>query len=77
MVSAFVSRTLGLGLTISEIQLLEINKLRAGQSYIDEKAATFLKGDSRKSPLKESRRIRYLNYGTGKDGYWTYWHMVM
>ena len=77
MVSAFVSRALGLGLTISEMQLSEINKVRAGQSYTDEEAATYLKGNSRKPPLKESPFIRYLNYGAGKDGYWTYRHMVM
>lgn len=45
--------------------------------YMDEQAATFSKGNSRKSPLKESPFIRYLNYGVGKYGYWTYRHMIM
>jgi len=35
------------------------------------------RGLSTKKPLKESPFIIYLDYGSGKDGYWTYRHMVL
>jgi len=54
MVSAFVARALGLGLSISEAQMLEINALRAGAKYADEEAACYLNGNSRKTSLIES-----------------------
>lgn len=38
---------------------------------MDEESTKILKGNSRKSPLKKSSFIKYLNYGAGKDGYWT------
>ena len=30
-----------------------------------------------KPPLAESPFVRHLDYGSGKDGYWTYRHMVI
>jgi len=77
MVSAFVARALGFGLSISEAQMLEINTSRAGAEYADEEAAWYLNGNSRKTSLIDPPFIQYLNYGTGKDGYWTYRHMVI
>ena len=77
MVSAMVSRATGFGLQITDEQLLEINKLRLNKSYVDAEAATYLRGSSTKKPLKESPFIIYLDYGSGKDGYWTYRHMVL
>ena len=43
----------------------------------DEEAASYLSGTKNKEPLTESPFVRYLNYGAGKDGYWTYRHMVL
>ena len=77
MVSAFVSHALVIGLRILENKLLEINKLRVGKSYADEEAAAFLKGYSRKLDLADSPFIQHLNHRTGKDGCWTYRHMVL
>ena len=51
--------------------------LRVGKKYADEEAATYLYGNSAKKELLESPFVRYLNYGQGKDGYWTYKHMVL
>jgi len=77
MVSAMVSRAFGFGLEITEAQLLEINNRREGKQYVDTEAATYLYGHPNKSKLTESPFVRYLNYGQGKDGYWTYRHMVL
>ena len=77
MVSAFVSRELGFGIAIKDEDVLAINKLREGKKYTDEEAASYLLGSAEKKPLQESPFVRFLNYGTGKDGYWTYRHMVL
>ena len=42
---------------------------------MDEELATYLVGSEAKISLTESPFVRYLNYGSGKDGYWTYRHM--
>ena len=75
MVSAFVSRAFGLGMIITKEQLAEKNKIREGTAYKDEEAATYLLGSEAKKPLTESHFVRYLNYGSGKDGYCIYSHM--
>ena len=77
MVSAMVSRAFGMGLEITAAQLLVINEIRNGKKYADEEAATHLFGNAAKKPLKESPFVQYLEYGSGKDGYWTYRHMVI
>ena len=77
MVSAFVSRAFGFGMEIANEDLARINTLRLNKKYADEDAATYLKGNSNKPPLAESPFVRYLNYGAGKEGYWTYRHMVI
>ena len=77
MVSAMVSRAFGFGMEISDKDLLTINELRVGKKYADEEAATYLYGSSSKKTLLESPFVRCLEYGQGKDGYWTYKHMVL
>ena len=77
MVSAFVGRELGWGMDITGEQLEVINNIRADTTYTDEEAASYLNGTKNKEPLTESPFVRYLNYGAGKDGYWTYRHMVL
>lgn len=64
------------GLEITVEQLLAINKERGGKEYADSEAATYLFGNSSKIDFKESPFVRYLEYGSEKDGYWTYRHMV-
>ena len=44
---------------------------------MDCEAATYLYGKFTKHPLKDGPFLRYLDYGSGKDGYWTYRHMVL
>lgn len=77
MVSAFVSREYGFGMDISEAQLVDVNESRKNKAYTDAEAAIYLFGSSDKKALTESPFVRYLNYGSGKDGYWTYRHMVI
>ena len=48
-----------------------------GKKHADEEAATHLFGNATKKPLKDSPFVQYLEYGSGKDGYWTYRHMVI
>ena len=54
MVSAMVSRATGMGMLVTEEQLLEINKTRRGAKYIDQEAATYLNGNDMKQDLTES-----------------------
>ena len=76
MVSAMVGRAMGFGMVVTDEQLLEINKRRLGTKYKDHNAATYLNGNDNKKPLTKSPFIHYLNYGSGKDGYWTF-YMVL
>ena len=77
MASALVSRAFGFGYELNDQQLSEINKTREGKKYADEEASIYLYGSASKKPLVESPFVRYLDYGSGKDGYWTYRHMVL
>ena len=54
MVSAMVSRAFGMGLEITEAQLLEINNRRECKQYVDVEAATYLYDHPNKSKLTES-----------------------
>ena len=77
MVSAFNSYQLGFGINITIEQINEINTYRQDRSYVETDAATFLNGSTKKQPLTESPFLRMLEHGQGKDGYWTYNHMVL
>ena len=77
MVSAMCSREFGLGLYLSAEQLERVNHMRRQKKYGDEDAAIYLLGSSEKKDLLTSPFIRYLEYGKGKDGYWSYNHMVL
>ena len=76
MVSSFNSYQFGFGMKITNEQLTSVNTHRNGQNYVEE-AATFLNGSAAKPPLSESPFLRLLEHGQGKDGYWTYNHMVL
>ena len=77
MVSAMISQAFGFGMNITDEQLLNINKSREVTNYKDEEAATHLTGAPIKKTLPNSPFVRYLDYGSGKDGYWTYRHMII
>jgi hypothetical protein len=77
MVSALCSREFGFGLDLSAEQLGNVNEVRRSQKYGDEDAAIYLLGSADKKDLLSSPFVRYLEYGKGKDGYWSYNHMVL
>ena len=62
---------------LSEEKLVDVDESRENKLYIDKEAAIYLFGTADKKPLTETPFVRYLNYGSGKDGYWTYRHMVV
>jgi hypothetical protein len=76
MISAFVSREFGFGMTLSQDQLDLVNGTRVGQAYIDEESA-IKKGSKFKDPLAESAFICYLQYGANLEGYWSYEDMII
>ena len=77
MVSLCISYQFGFGMKLTNKQLTSVNTHRNGQNYVETEAATFLNGSSAKPPLSESPFLRLLEHGQGKDGYWTYNHMVL
>jgi hypothetical protein len=58
-------------------ELANVNARRQNKKYGDEEAAIYLLGSSDKKDLVSSPFVRYLEYGKGKDGYWSYNHMVL
>jgi hypothetical protein len=77
MVSALCSREFGFGLDVSVEELATVNEFRKNTKYGDEDAAIYLLGSADKKDLDASPFVRYLEYGKGKDGYWSYNHMVL
>jgi hypothetical protein len=68
MISAFVSREFGFGMTLSQDQLDLVYGTRVGQAYIDEESA-IKKGNKFKDLLTESPFIRCLQYDANLEGY--------
>ena len=77
ILSAFISDEFGFIVKITEPQLLEVNKSRKGGKYINEDEATHLNAVSDKKSLNKSPFVRYLAYGSSKDGCWIYRHMIL
>jgi hypothetical protein len=77
MVSALQSRETGFGVSVSRIQLDEINEARRGQNYVDVDAAMAIHGHATKKDLKHSPFVVYFELGANNEGYWTYNHMAI
>jgi len=78
MISAFQSREFGFGHPLNQQQLQAINELRRGKTYVDKEAAERLKGNIRKTDLKNNNPLVYeFEYGMNNEGYWDYDHMVL
>jgi len=77
MLSGFVSRELGFGWEISEVQYREINRRREGQMYMDQEAAKKVKGNAAKEPLTKDPSIFEFEPGINAQGWWTYDHFVL
>ena len=77
MLSSFVSREYGFNYQLSKEELATVNKMREGKSYVDRESAELKRGNALKQELKDSPFSRKLEYGSSKDGYWSYEDMVM
>jgi hypothetical protein len=80
MISAITSRELGFGMELSPNQLALVNQRRkrvGNKHYLDKDAAIAKNGTTTKPLLTSSPFIRYLEYGSNNDGYWSYECMVL
>jgi hypothetical protein len=77
MISAFVSREFGFGLSLSDADLQKVNEHRQGKHYSDRLAAVEKRGSSAKLPFQNSPFVVEFEYGANSEGYWTYDHMVL
>jgi hypothetical protein len=78
MLSAFVSRELGFGKTLTADELTKINNERQiGKTYTDLQAANEILKTHHKPLLTESPFIKYLFIGANNEGYWNSFHMSL
>jgi hypothetical protein len=77
MISTFVSREFGFGLTLSQQQLQKVNKARQATKYSDQEAAKEIRGKIFKDPLDNSPFVLQFEYEANNQGYWKYDHMVL
>jgi hypothetical protein len=80
MVSSFVSREFGYGMSLSSDDLDKVNTARSKgvrRYYKDEKSAIAKLGTTKKTLLIESPFTCFFEYGQNNEGYWTYESMVL
>jgi hypothetical protein len=77
MVSALQSCEIGFGISVSCIQLDEINEACCSQNYVNIDAAIAIHGHATKKDLKHSPFVVYFELGANNGGYWTYNHMAV
>ena len=78
MLSAFVSRELGFGRTLTDNELVRINsKRQIGKTYTNTQAATKILKTINKPLLTESPFVKYLFVGANNEGYWNSFHMSL
>jgi hypothetical protein len=77
MISTFVSREFGFGLTLSQQQLRKVNGARRATKYSDQEAAKEIRGKIFKDPLDNSPFVLQFEYGANNQGYWKYDHVVL
>jgi len=81
MVSAFVSRSFGVGIKVNEEDLFKINERRKSEKwghYIDEKAAMEIHGSIKKKSIKDPLTlVQFFDLGINEEGYWNYFHMAL
>jgi hypothetical protein len=80
MISAFVSREFGFGMTMTPDQLDKVNRQRSRgkrRFYSEENAAISKSGTKIKPILTRSPFVQTFDYGNNNDDYWTYDCMVM
>ena len=81
MISAFVSRSFGVGLKLTEEELLRVNERRRSEKwgqYVETKAAIEVYGSTQKKEIKDPLTlVRFFDVGINEEGYWNYFHMAL
>jgi len=78
---AFQSREFGFGLKLSLAEIQQINQFRSEKRplYAEAESAIKINSAAIKKPITDSAFILFFeyDYGSGKEGYWTYDHMCL
>ena len=81
MVSAFASREFGLGLHVTEEQLIKINERRNSTDwceYISKADAVNVQGTIKKKMISDKLTlVRFFDVGINEEGYWNFSHMAL
>ena len=81
MISAFCCRVFGLGLHVTNEQLVEINKRRTEgitSHYLSTDSANEINGTTLKKPFdSKDLLVRYFEVGVMGEGYWNFHHMAL
>ena len=81
MVSAFVSRTFGMGLQLNKEELEQVNARRLSakwSDYLSVQEAQDIYGTTKKKPITdELTLIRFFDLGVNEEGYWNFSHMAL
>ena len=81
MISGFVSRDFGLGLTVTATELTMIYERRSSPhwgEYLSEQAAIEIYGCNHKMEIEDKHTLlRFFDVGVNEDGYWNYNHMAL
>ena len=79
MVSAFTSRSFGLGMEVSESEFKAINKLKRNRKhYISKESAITVNGHTRKHLFTETHlAVHYFDVGVEAEGYWSHDHICL
>ena len=80
MISAFVSRTFGIGIKLTSEELARVNERRRSEKwgqYVETKAAIEVYGSTKKKDINDPLTlVRFFDLGINEEGYWNYFHMA-
>ena len=81
MVSAFVSRSFGMGLDLTENEMMRVNERRISDEwgeYISDKESIEVYGFNKKKKIKDTfTLVQFFDIGINEEGYWNYNHMAL
>jgi hypothetical protein len=79
MISAFVSRIFGLGITLTEDDISKINRYRHKKpEYVSHESSLYINNTLLKEDITDnSPFLQFFDVGVDKQGYWNYNHMSL
>ena len=81
MISAFVSRSFGIGIILLDEELMKVNEQRRSEKwghYMESKAAIEIYGSTKKKEVKDRLTlVRFFDLRINQEGYWNYFHMAL